>query len=80
MIEAQENSTCTEFIRTRALAERNEKNFSIRNELVVRLVGDTFVIVLPSDAVELREAILSELHQSALGGHLGRKKLDKLVR
>ena len=46
----------------------------------MRLVGNEWVMVLPNDASELREAVLHELHGSALGGHLGRRKLESLVR
>ena len=34
---------------------------------------------LPSDAVKLHEAILHDLHASALGGYLGYSKLEALV-
>ena len=46
----------------------------------MRLVGNEWVMVLPNDASELQEAVLCELHGSALGGHLGRRKLESLVR
>lgn len=46
----------------------------------MRLVGDKWVMVLPGDAHELRLAVLSELHASALGGHMGRRKLEMQVR
>ena len=46
----------------------------------MRLVGNEWVMVLPNDASELWEAVLCELHGSALGGHLGRRKLESLVR
>ena len=52
----------------------------MRNGAVVRLVHKNWVFVLPSDAVNLRNLILRELHATALGGHLGRKKLEGLVR
>ena len=43
------------------------------------LVGNEWVMVLPNDASELQEAVLHELHGSALGGHLGYRKLESLV-
>ena len=36
-------------------------------------------MVLPSDTIELCEAVLCELHASALGGHLAHKKVEALV-
>ena len=43
------------------------------------LVGKKWVMVLPNDAFELCKAVLCELYGSALGGHLGHKKLESLV-
>ena len=43
------------------------------------LVKDEWVMVLPAYAVELHEVVLCELHALALGGHLGRRKLEELV-
>ena len=34
---------------------------------------------MPSDATELKTKILRELHESPLGGHLGARKLSRLV-
>ena len=45
----------------------------------MQLVGNEWVMVLPNDASELWEAVLHELHGSALGGHLGCRKLESLV-
>ena len=45
----------------------------------MRLVGNEWVMVLPNDTSELREAVFHELHGSALRGHLGRRKLESLV-
>ena len=42
----------------------------------MHLVGNEWVMVLPNDASELWEAVYHELHGSALGGHLGRQKLE----
>ena len=36
-------------------------------------------MVLPADAIELREAVLQELHASTFGVHLGHIKLQALV-
>jgi len=46
----------------------------------MKLVQDQHVIVIPEDATLLKHAIISELHQSGLGGHLGKVKLEKLLR
>ena len=43
------------------------------------LVEDEWVMVLPIDAIEMREAVLCELHASVLGGYLGCRKLEALV-
>ena len=43
------------------------------------LVEDEWAVVLPTDAVELCEAVLCELHASDLGGHLGHWNLEALV-
>ena len=42
----------------------------------MRLVGDEWVMFLPGDAHELLEAVLSKLHDSVLGGHMGYCKLE----
>ena len=36
-------------------------------------------MMLPVDAVELHKVVLCELHASALGGHLGCRKLEVIV-
>ena len=48
--------------------------------MVVRLVGDVFVPMIPDDATDLIQGILHEIHASALGGHLGRRKMETLLR
>jgi Integrase zinc binding domain len=42
-------------------------------------VGDTFCPVIPTSDSTSINVILSDLHSSALGGHLGFKKLLKAV-
>ena len=44
-----------------------------RNEVLCKLVGDTFLPIVPKGV--LRTLILRELHGTALGGHLGYAKL-----
>ena len=44
------------------------------------LVNDEILPVIPSDAIQIQQAILSELHGSALGGHLGWQKMDVLLK
>ena len=46
----------------------------------MKLVSSEWVLVIPGDATDLQELIMRELHASALGGHLGRRKLEALVR
>ena len=45
----------------------------------MRLVGDKWVVVLPGDTHELRDAVLHELHASVLKGHMGCRKLEMQV-
>jgi hypothetical protein len=47
--------------------------------VLVKLVGDTFCPVVPTDAHELLAVIMSDLHASALGGHMGPKKMLSLL-
>ena len=43
------------------------------------MVGDTFCPVIPTASSTSVTVILNDLHSSALGGHLGFKKLLKAV-
>ena len=54
---------------------RNNDNFQLIHGFVVHLVADTFVSVILSDAKEVRQAILCELHGSVSGGHFRCHKL-----
>ena len=47
---------------------------------MVRLVYDEFVTVIPGDVTQIQQAIVYELHGSALSGHLGWHKVDILVK
>ena len=47
---------------------------------MVHLVNNGFVPVVPSDATQIQQTMLSELHGLALGGHLGQQKMDVLVK
>jgi hypothetical protein len=51
----------------------------LRNGLVCKLVGDTFCPIIPTPDSSSITVILNDLHSSALGGHLGFKKLLKAV-
>ena len=42
-------------------------------------MGDHFCPVLPDNKSSTVDVVLSDLHASALGGHLGARKLLKLV-
>ena len=52
--------------------------YSYRMGVLCRLIGDYYAPVIPPTASELIRAILSELHASALGGHLSFKKMLQL--
>ena len=52
----------------------------MKNGLVARLVNDKFAPVIPRDALQVQQAILSVLHSLALGGHLGQRIMHVLVK
>lgn len=52
--------------------------FQFREDVLCKLVADEFCPVIPKSDVALIHCILSDLHSSALGGHVGPKKLLKL--
>lgn len=47
--------------------------------MLCKLVDDTFCLVVPVSSSSSVDVILSDFHNSALGGHLGYKKLLKAV-
>ena len=47
---------------------------------MVSLITDECVPVIPGDATQIWQVILSKLHGLALGGHLGGWKMDVLVK
>ena len=47
---------------------------------MVCLINDEFVPVIPGDSTKIQQAILSEFHDSALGGQFGWRKMDALVK
>ena len=53
--------------------------FEMQKGVLVRIDGARVLPVIPGDATELKAMILKELHASPLGGHLGQRKLHKLV-
>ena len=46
-----------------------------RNDLLCKLVKDHFCPVLPDNKSSTVQVLLHDLHSSALGGHLGYRKL-----
>ena len=61
------------------MAERGSDVFEFRNGLLCKLVADHFCPVLPDCHSNTVRVVLSDLHSSALGGHLGYRKLLKLA-
>ena len=59
------------FATTHVLAEQQQKTIAIVNELVTQLVSDDWLMVLPSDASDLYEAVLIELQALALERNFG---------
>ena len=49
--------------------------FVYRNGILCKLVHDHFCPVLPDNKSSTVQVLLSDLHSSALGGHLGYRKL-----
>ena len=58
------------------LAESGQdQSVQYRDGILCKVVRDYFAPVIPSDDLALVNVILRDLHASALGGHLARKKL-----
>ena len=62
-----------------AQAEQGSSLYVYRDHVLCKLVGDHFCPILPSKDSSTVEIVLSDMHASALGGHLGARKLLKLV-
>jgi hypothetical protein len=62
------------------LANSGSSEFQFRDKVLCKLVYDTFCPVVPDQRSNTVSLILHELHSSALGGHMGSKKLLKLVK
>lgn len=56
-------------------AKLGSKVYVYRNDILCKLVGDTFCPIIPDPESSTVHVILSDLHSSALGGHFGLKKL-----
>lgn len=61
------------------LADAGDATYQRRDGLVCKLVDGEFVPVIPGTDT-LRSVILREYHASALGGHMGERKLLAVVR
>jgi hypothetical protein len=53
--------------------------YTLRNNVLCKLVEDVFCPVIPTDDAALIRIILEDLHASALGGHMGPKKMVRLL-
>ena len=53
--------------------------FQYRNGLLCKLIDDHFCPVIPDRSSSSVHVVLSDLHNGALGGHLGFIKLLKIV-
>ena len=56
------------------MADSGDATYQRRDGVVCKLVYDEFAPVIPGNDT-LRSVILREYHASALGGHMGEKKL-----
>ncbi len=54
--------------------------YQFKNGLLCKLFGDHFCHVIPDPKSSTVQVILSDLHASGLGGHVGRKKLLAMVK
>ena len=61
------------------MADSGDATYQRRDGVVCKLVYDEFAPVIPGNDT-LRSVILREYHASALGGHMGEKKLLATVR
>ena len=57
-----------------------EEQYAVRHGVACKLVNDKFCPIVPVSDKELVDAILGELHASALGGHLSFRKMLDLCR
>jgi hypothetical protein len=60
-------------------ARAGSLEYQYRHDILCKLVDDNFCPVVPTSESTSVKVILSDLHNSSLGGHLGFKKLLKAV-
>ena len=77
--EEQQKCEDTEYQRLVTTATSGDSIFQFRDGVLCRLTNDIFTPVIPPRQ-ELIDTILSQLHSSALGGHLSEKKLLQKVK
>lgn len=80
LIAEQQASSSVWFADIVRSAKNGSSMYQLRNGLLCKLVGDHFCPVVPDRTSSTVQVILSDLHSSGLGGHVGRKKLLQLVK
>ena len=76
---AQSTSSDQEFLYFCRLAHGPKSHFQLHSGLVMKDGTENLLLVIPADASQLKQNVLSELHASPLGGDLGYLKFLALV-